>query len=70
MIQKTLCSTHHLFYTAVECPLCRQERLEHYSHKYVGHTVSNKHEVKPKVEKDREITEDDLSKLKNKFNKK
>ena len=70
MIGKTLCPTHHLFYTAVECPLCRQERLEHYSRKYVGHTVSNKPEVKPKVEKDREITEDDLSKLKNKFNKK
>ena len=66
MIQKTLCPTHHLFYTAVECPLCRQERLERYSHKYVG----NKSEVKPKVEKDREITADDLSKLKNKFNKK
>lgn len=66
MIQKTLCPTHHLFYTAVECPLCRQERLEHYSHKYVGNTS----EVKPKVEKDREITADDLSKLKNKFNKK
>ena len=66
MIQKTLCPTHHLFYTAVECPLCRQERLEHYSQKYVG----NASEVKPKVEKDREITADDLSKLKNKFNKK
>ena len=66
MIQKTLCPTHHLFYTAVECPLCRQERLEHYSHKYVGNTSG----VKPKVEKDREITADDLSKLKNKFNKK
>jgi hypothetical protein len=66
MIQKTLCPTHHLFYTAVECPLCRQERLEHYSQKYVGNTS----EVKPKVEKNREITADDLSKLKNKFNKK
>ena len=66
MIQKTLCPTHHLFYTAVECPLCRQERLEHYARKYVGSTS----EVKPKVEKDREITADDLSKLKNKFNKK
>jgi hypothetical protein len=66
MIQKTLCPTHHLFYTAVECPLCRQERLEHYSQKYVGNTS----EVKPKAEKDREITADDLSKLKNKFNKK
>jgi len=66
MIQKTLCPTHHLFYTAVECPLCRQERLEHYSQKYVGNTS----EVKPNVEKDREITADDLSKLKNKFNKK
>ena len=66
MIQKTLCPTHHLFYTAVECPLCRQERLEHYSRKYAGNTS----EVKPKVEKDREITADDLSKLKNKFNKK
>jgi len=66
MIQKTLCPTHHLFYTAVECPLCRQERLEHYARKYVDNTS----EVKPKVKKDREITADDLSKLKNKFNKK
>lgn len=61
---KTLCPTHHLFYMGNECPLCRQERIECYSQRFCNHV-----EVK-KTEKDREITENDLSKLMNKFNNK
>ena len=30
---KTLCQTHHLFYSGTSCPLCNQERLEGYAHK-------------------------------------
>lgn len=65
---KTLCPTHHLFYMGNECPLCRQERIERYSQRFCNH-MEMKPEVK-KVEKDSEITEDDLSKLMNKFNNK
>jgi hypothetical protein len=61
---KTLCPIHHLFYMGNECPLCRQERIECYSQRFCNHV-----EVK-KIEKDREITENDLSKLMNKFNSK
>ena len=64
-MQKTLCPTHHLFYAGTECPMCSQERLERYSEKYCKHS-----EHKPKAEKDRDITEDDLAKLMNKFNSK
>jgi hypothetical protein len=49
-----------------ECPLCSQERIERYSEKFC-HQIKTKTEVK-KTEKDREITENDLSKLINKFN--
>lgn len=63
---KTLCPTHHLFYMGNECPLCSQERIERYSEKFC-HQIKTKTEVK-KTEKDREITENDLSKLINKFN--
>ena len=66
---KTLCQTHHLFYSGASCPLCNQERLEGYAHKFVKpvvHTVS----ATPRIEekKPREITENDIMKLMAKFN--
>lgn len=63
-----LCPTHHLFYSDNECPLCRQERVERYGHKFCPQPVVKTEEKK--VEKVRAITEDDLSKLMNKFNSK
>lgn len=64
---KTLCPTHHLFYQGVECPLCRQERIEGYSQRFSSHQFVEKKQVK--TDKDRAITDDDISKLINKFNK-
>lgn len=65
---KTLCPTHHLFYSGFECPLCRQERIDRYSQRFCHHEVEKP--VKKEEKKDREITEADLSMLVNKFNKK
>ena len=66
---KTLCPTHHLFYEGMECPLCRQERIEKYTQKFAQHQPVK--EIKPKkTEKKREITDEDISKLMNKFNSK
>ena len=64
---KTLCPDHHLFYMGSECPLCRQERIERYSQRFCHHEVEKP--VKKEEKKDREITEDDITKLMNKFNK-
>ena len=53
----------------MECPYCRKERVERYAAKFCGHDT-HKAETKPKPEKDREITEDDLSRLMEKFGSK
>lgn len=58
---KTLCPTHRLFYVGNECPLCRQERIERYKGRFCKIAESKE------TSKEREITEDDLEKLRNKF---
>lgn len=60
---KTLCSTHHLFYSGVECPLCLKERTQKLSEKYVS--KDKKH-----TNNKSNISENMLLKLKEKFNKK
>lgn len=68
-MNKKFCATHHLYYNGVECPMCLSERLNHYDHKYNSKTEDVKQE-KAFKKKDREINEDDISKLMEKFNKK
>lgn len=65
---KKLCPTHHLFFSDNECPLCRQERIERYGHKFCSQTTVNTEQKKAKD--DRLITEDDINKLVSKFNNK
>lgn len=62
-MDKNYCPTHHLYYTGQECPLCASERVNGYAKKFSS---------KPKEEKviEKEISEEDLNKLKDKFNKK
>lgn len=70
-MDKKFCITHHLYYNGSECPMCLSERLNYYDRKYNGHNndVTKKDEQKKHKEKvDREINEDDISKLINKFN--
>ena len=66
---KKFCATHHLYYNGTECPMCLSERLNYYDHKYNSKTEDVKQE-KAFKKKDREINEDDISKLMEKFNKK
>lgn len=58
---KKFCPTHHLYYQDVECPMCRQERVQHMSQRYTTNSEEPKEERK-------EINEDDLMKLVEKFN--
>lgn len=68
MAIKNYCSIHHLYYSSNECPLCRDERTAMYAKKYSETTedVSDK-ETKPK-KNDRDINEEDITKLMEKFN--
>lgn len=68
-MNKKFCATHHLYYNGTECPMCLSERLNYYDHKYNGKTEDVKQE-KAFKKKDRDINEDDISKLMEKFNKK
>ena len=68
-MNKKFCTTHHLYYNGTECPMCLGERLNYYDHKYNSKTEDVKQE-KAFKKKDREIYEDDISKLMEKFNKK
>ena len=68
-MSKKFCATHHLYYNGAEFPMCLSERLNYYDHKYNGKTEDVKQE-KAFKKKDREINEDDISKLMEKFNKK
>lgn len=55
--KKTLCELHHFYYLGNKCPLCEKERIDALVKKY-----------SPKEFKDKEITENDISKLSDKFN--
>ena len=68
-MNKKFCATHHLYYNGTECPMCLSERLNYYDYKYNGKTEDVTQE-KTFKKKDRDINEDDISKLMEKFNKK
>jgi hypothetical protein len=59
-MSKILCSIHHFYYNGVECPLCLEERVREMENKFVKKETVKK-------EKQKEITDDMLSKLKSKF---
>lgn len=65
---KNYCTTHHLYYEGIECPMCVSDRANAYSKKFRG----NKSEPKPSMKEDKKghcsITKDILSKLVEKFN--
>ena len=55
---KQFCQTHHYFYESVNCPFCEKERFDRLSRRL----------VKVENSQSREISKDDIEKLKNKFN--
>lgn len=68
MKNKNFCPTHHLYYERNECPLCLYERLNHYVHKYNAENKVNK-QTMTDSNTAREINEEDIIKLTNKYNK-
>ena len=62
-MDKKLCEIHHLYYRGNVCPICDEERIAKLSKKY----CDNKPNVK-KEKQDREINEDDIARLIEKFN--
>lgn len=59
---KHFCSIHHLYYNGIVCPLCEKERIENLVNRYNKQISNGK-----KAKNEREITENDIEKLKNKF---
>lgn len=62
-MEKKFCSIHHLYYSSSRCPLCESERSEAMAKRYYREPKPVKNEEKPK-----EISEDALLALKEKFN--
>ncbi len=60
---KKLCLTHMFYYSGNKCPFCEQERISHM------HKRFDKKQEK-KVSKNKEVTQSDLEKLCQKFNRK
>ena len=63
---KKYCSTHHLFYSVNECPMCMSERIANLEKRFVKkpQTIVVKHKQESK-----EITQESLKELMAKFNK-
>lgn len=60
MKDKQICNIHRFAYSGNKCPFCEQDRIKHLAHKF----------YKPKqVKINNEVTDDDLEKLKQKFNR-
>lgn len=70
---KKYCDIHHFYYSGEECPFCASERAQASSRKFNKDKTEDKSKNdSSKKEKnksnDKEITQIDLEKLKNKFN--
>ena len=65
-MEKKYCSTHHLFYSVNECPMCMSERIANLEKMFIKkpQTVEVKHEPESK-----EITQGSLKELMTKYNK-
>lgn len=62
---KLICPIHHFSYSGSMCPFCEKERIDRLAQRYkVEETVHIENK------KEREITQNDLQKLMNKFNRK
>lgn len=60
---KNFCTTHHFNYSSVKCPFCEKDRIYNLTRRYYKEPIkTNEERVKEK-----EITINDLDKLKLKF---
>ena len=63
---KKYCSTHHLFYSVNECPMCMSERSANLEKRFVKKPQTSVVKHKPES---KEITQESLKELMAKFNK-
>lgn len=64
---KKICQIHHYSYNGNTCPFCEKDKVNYLIKKYgCEDTTEETH----KKRKEREINEEDIQKLKNKFNQK
>lgn len=63
-MEKKYCSTHHLFYSVNECPMCMSERIANLEKMFVKKPQTI--EIKPES---KEITQESLKELMAKYNK-
>lgn len=62
---KTVCPVHRFAYSGNVCPFCEKERIAKLSQKY----VSKKYDlIEPKDNAPKQLTDEDIQKLKLKFN--
>lgn len=61
---KKLCPIHHFNYSGEKCPFCEKERINNLVNRFKETKKSQS------VVSEREITQDDLKKLRDKFNSK
>lgn len=66
---KKYCVTHHFYYSGEECPFCASERVHALDRRFNKSKNTLKKDTEKK-EKSKEITQEDLEKLKDKFNSK
>lgn len=60
---KKFCSTHCFNYSNIKCPFCEKDRIRNLTHRFYKET-----KIVPKlVEEEKEVTINDLEKLKLKF---
>ena len=68
---KQFCTVHCFSYSSSVCPFCEKDRINRLAHRFVKtieSNVVNDHNNKKEIQ--REITENDLKKLMDKFNSK
>ena len=66
---KQTCPIHHFTYSGTLCPFCEEERIQRLAHRYEISAESNVvGNFKKSEHFEKEISDDDLSKLALKFN--
>ena len=67
---KQICPVHRFSYSGSVCPFCEKDRIDALTHRFGKSRESNVVNANNKKEIQREITENDLQKLMDKFNSK
>lgn len=67
---KQICPVHRFSYSGNVCPFCEKDRIDSLAHRFAKTVETNVVNVHKKKEAQREITENDLQKLMDKFNSK